>query len=153
MSSHTYAAPLSLQPEVSHRLGAALVILHAGALLAPFVVPLPASARAVLLAAVGASLIHAWRMHLGARRITTAVWFMGDDWLLTSGDGTSARACLAPQAYVSPYAVVLRFCSAGRRVRTLVLLPDSLDADVFRRLRVRLRITVTAAAQPPPVRG
>ncbi|MGE0080618.1 MAG: protein YgfX [Thiohalomonadaceae bacterium] len=115
--------------------------------------PLPPLLRAVLLAAVMASLFHAWRMHLGARRITAAMWRPEGDWHLTSADGMSGEATLAPECYVSPYAVVLRFQGTAGRVRTLVILADALDADTLRRLRVRLRITAAPVAPPPPVRG
>jgi toxin CptA len=42
-------------------------------------------------------------------------------------------------SFVSSVLIVLRYQPAGRRVRTLTLLPDSADADDLRRLRVSLR--------------
>jgi len=44
-------------------------------------------------------------------------------------------------SFVSLALVVLRYRAAGRRMRSLVLLPDSADPDDLRRLRVSLRWT------------
>lgn len=150
MSSHAYAAPLSIRPEPSRYLGAALILMHAGAALTSLLTALPLWLRVVLVIAVAVSLFRAWRTHLGTRRIVAAVWRPEGEWHLTTADGKRITATLAPECYVSPYAVVLRFKDVAGRVRTLVLLPDALDADTLRRLRVRLRIT---AAEAMPLRS
>ncbi|MFP5382044.1 MAG: protein YgfX [Gammaproteobacteria bacterium] len=42
-------------------------------------------------------------------------------------------------SFVSPLLIVLRYRIGGRKARSLVLLPDSADAEALRRLRVSLR--------------
>ncbi len=144
MSSYTYATPLTLHPEPSRRLGAMLLLMHAGAGLWPFLV-LPPLAAGVMLGTVLASLYHAWGLHLGRRRITQVVWGAGGEWALETADGAQRTLRLAPLGYVSAYAVILRLRD-DRTSRTLVLLTDSLDAETFRRLRVRLRLASTEDA-------
>jgi hypothetical protein len=117
--------------------------------LCPFLV-LPVFPAVVLLLGVGVSLHHTWRMHLGARRITRVTWRAGDEWVLETADGETHHAHLAPQPFVSAQAVVLRL-RTEQGSRALVLLPDGLDTDSLRRLRVRLRLEAATIAQPGPV--
>jgi hypothetical protein len=57
---------------------------------------------------------------------------------------------LHPSTYVHPWLVVLNFRLADRRrLRSLVLLPDTLDADSFRHLRLRLGLIGDPAADDP----
>lgn len=114
--------------------------MHAGAALFPFLVPLHAFLTLALVGVVLLSLHRAWRRHLGTRRVTDAVWRADGSWELKTADGHTHDAGLAPQAYVSAYAVVLRFELERGGTRALVILPDSLDGESFRRLRVRLRL-------------
>ena len=152
MSSHAYATPLTLYPEPSRRLRAMLLLVHAGAALWPFLV-LPPLTAVALLCMVFASLHHAWSRHLGSHRITQAVWGADGEWALETADGANRSMRLAPLGYVSAYAVVLRLHN-DRSTHTLVLLADSLDAESFRRLRVRLRLgsTEDAPAQDTPAK-
>lgn len=62
------------------------------------------------------------------------------DWWMADQDGVASRMSLR-RAMVWRYLVVLDFSAlenAGPRRQRLVLLPDSVPADQFRRLRVRL---------------
>jgi toxin CptA len=57
-----------------------------------------------------------------------------------------------PETVVLPWLVVLRYrCAEGGRTQTAAILPDSLDEDDFRRLRVWLkwRAVVRSAAEAP----
>lgn len=115
-----------------------LLFMHAGAGLWPFVV-LPPLAAGAMFCMVLTSLYHAWGLHLGRRRITQVVWQAGGEWVVETADSAQRTMRLAPLGYVSAYAVILRLRDE-RTARTLVLLADSLDAETFRRLRVRLRL-------------
>ena len=61
-------------------------------------------------------------------------------WLLQDQRGEMCQARLLPSSYLHPKLVILNF-SLERfpRRRSLVLCPDSLDAQTLRQLRVRLR--------------
>ena len=60
-------------------------------------------------------------------------------WRVVFRDGRSVEAQLRRAALVSPLVTTLSLqCADGARCEVL-LLPDTVDADAFRRLRVRLR--------------
>lgn len=139
----TYATPLQVEPRASKRAAGWLVATHlAGVAVLPFS-GLPFGAALLLGAALLASLRHAWSRHVSRRHraaIKRFVWREQDDCLAIYGDGTSRACRLAPYAFVTPWLVVLYF-RQRRRTCSLLLLPDMLPADTFRRLRVRLRVT------------
>jgi hypothetical protein len=49
---------------------------------------------------------------------------------------------MGTQAFILPWLVILHFNSRRRNMRYLVLLPDMLDRQVFRKLRVRLKVEI-----------
>lgn len=80
--------------------------------------------------------------------IVSLVWEEGNRWRLTLHGGDETGAVLRPFVFLQPWLVILHFrCDDGRAAR-LVLLPDMLDADSFRRLRVRLLIDMKHLAVP-----
>ena len=62
----------------------------------------------------------------------------GGAWMLLTRGGTLHKAQLLPSTYIHPALVVLNF-STGKNRRSVVILPDRMDAEALRRLRVRLR--------------
>jgi hypothetical protein len=72
-------------------------------------------------------------------RIHRLVWEVDDDWTLWCNDSTELVGQLRPDSYESTLLVILRLQLQQGGRRTLVLLPDMLDRQSFRRLRVRLR--------------
>lgn len=60
--------------------------------------------------------------------------------IITTCSGTIIKGSLLADSFVSPYlTLILIQPQEKRRTYSIVLLPDSLDAETFRRLRVRLR--------------
>lgn len=99
--------------------------------------------RAGLSALVLASLAYA----LGAqvllvvpRAVREAIWRSDGTWTLTLVSGEQVEARLLPSTFVLPRLLVLNFRRGRWRSRAMVLLPDALDSDLLRRLRVRLRL-------------
>jgi hypothetical protein len=89
------------------------------------------------------SLFDAWRRL--ARRahpdaVHTVQWKEAGHCHLTLNSGQQLSVSLASQAFILPWMVVLHFRTPQRRLRYLLVLPDMLDEEAFRRLRVRLRI-------------
>jgi hypothetical protein len=140
MSSTAFATPLNLELRPSRRLAGFLLAAHGGALaLLPFT-SLPLWAMITVGLAVLASLTRllprfATLGHPDA--VTRLVWPAGDEWQLSSRGGQQDSGVLLPGAYVHPSLVILPF-RTGRGRRSVPILPDMLDADSFRRLRVRL---------------
>ena len=139
MSHARYDAPLVLEPGRSRLL---ILFLLAGhglaslALLQPLRVPL--AAQAVLLALVGASLVLSL-VRYGSPARSRLIQDVHGEWRLQEAAGgklVPARLC---DSYLMPGLCLLRLRTPEGKRRTFVILPDMLDAETLRRLRVRLR--------------
>jgi len=69
---------------------------------------------------------------------TRVISFRGDGWFLNLGS-EEIRAVLEKEYYLSQWLIVLHFRSLDNQQHTVVILPDSLDANSFRQLRVLLK--------------
>jgi len=131
---YTLMREIELKP--SRRLGLLLQGMAALALLAVGLAALPVAVQLTLGGAVIG--LAAWggrRAHPRARLRVAA-----DGRLQCLDDAMEWRdAEVLEDSFVSTGLIVLRYRTAGVRVRTLTLLPDSADADALRRLRVSLR--------------
>lgn len=115
--------------------GAALALLLAAAM--PIWVD-ALSALAILASAVHAVSLHAWQ---ATPRAIVGLEISEDcrAWLIDRTD-TAQPAELLPSSVVMPWLTVLNFREPGKRwPRALVIVPDRVDADPYRRLRVWLR--------------
>lgn len=139
MSSIRYAAPLRLELRRSRRLALCLAAAHAGALACIPLLPLGWLPGALLAALILLSLARSYPLHVlmrGERAVVALVWLREGDWHLIERGGREQACRLRADSYVHPALTVLNF--AGERRCSIVLLPDSLDPEDFRRLRVRL---------------
>jgi toxin CptA len=90
--------------------------------------------------------LHALR-HRSDTGVTAAGWAAGDGgWSLHRG-GRDAPATLASFRVLGAV-VLLRLREGDRRITTLLLAPDNSDADIRRRLRMRLAARQVAEAAP-----
>lgn len=124
---------LTIAPSRALRHAVAALHLLAGA--AVLLADLPAWLAGLLLVAVAASLARAWRppapATLRCRADGSLALHAGDDWQAVE---------LLPDSLVLAWLAVLRYRRAGGRgTHALVILPDGLAADDFRRLRVWLK--------------
>lgn len=129
------APHIALAIAPSRALRRAVAILHVLAGVAVCAAALPWWGQGVGLAAVAASL-------LAAMRAGPVLELHGhaDGRLAVRQDGDWLAAVVAPDTLVWAWLVVLRYRVAGSaRWANVVVLPDSLAADDFRRLRVWLR--------------
>jgi hypothetical protein len=139
MSSSGYAPPLRLELRRSRRLALYLAASHAGALALVPLLPIGAPAGALLAALIALSFAREYSARVlmrGDRAVVALVWTREGDWHLLERGGRTRVCRLRPGSFRHPLLTVLGF-SGGRRC-SVVLLPDSLDRDSFRRLRVRL---------------
>ncbi|MGB1580922.1 MAG: protein YgfX, partial [Nevskiales bacterium] len=78
--------------------------------------------------------------HQGRRAVRRLQWQADGNWLLSNERGELRPAELLPSSYLQPRLVILNFrLQESRQRRNVILLPDSLDFETLRRLRVRLR--------------
>jgi hypothetical protein len=120
-----------------------LLATHGTALAVAAAIPLDWYWRVGLAVAVLASLINAMAVQvlfLAPSALREATWKSDGAWILTLVSGEQIEARLLPSTIVTSRLVVLNFRRGRWRSRTMVLPPDTLDANLLRRLRVRLRL-------------
>ena len=120
-----------------------IILSHSLALFSLALIGAPGLLSATLFAAVLASLyrsilLHARRSHPAA--ICRLVWKDGEECVLTWSSGKQLTARMQARAFVMPWLVALHLKDSDGKSFRLALLPDMLDREVFRRLRVRLII-------------
>lgn len=156
MSPAGYARPLSIDLKPSRMLAGAAVCLHGGALLMIPWLPVSGWLVALLMSVVVISSVHMLAgptLRVRSKAIVAVQWRGDGSWRLRTRDGEEREARLLADSYVHPWLTVLNFrvsgCVYGRRC-SLVLLPDSLEPERFRQLRVRLRLEGASAAGSGP---
>ena len=142
--STKYATPLLLEPGPSRSLRAWLVVIHVVAIILLPSLSLPAGAGLILLLLILFSLWHTIRRHPDS--VSAVLWSETRSCRLSLASGQDVEARLMPQVFILPWLVIMRFKSDRKRLHQLVLLPDMLESEVFRRLRVRLMIELNQAA-------
>ncbi|WP_455201660.1 protein YgfX [Kaarinaea lacus] len=153
MSSQKYASPLRFKIVPSRLLIAIVTVMHLGAIGLLLPASLPLWTIVVSCLAITVSLLVSWsRAGWITRQLSLssiwpnfaeAVWDEADHWQLIDEHQQIYPAKLMPSTYVSAQLVVINlrldnipwYC----RFRAIVLLPDNIDSESFRRLRIRLR--------------
>lgn len=142
MSSQRSAEPLYLQLKPSRLLAGFLVLGHATAAVALTYIPMPLSARVLFALMLASSLYRNLRVHVllcAPRSLLRLVWEVSGKWRVWDAFGNEHEATLAPDCFVNSKLVILSLHLEGLGRRAVLLLPDSLDTEVLRRLRARLR--------------
>lgn len=140
---HRQRPPLRIRPRTSRRLAVFLPTIHFAALAVVFALHLDWYLRAGLAASVLVALAYSVGVHLlylVSSAVREATWGGDGTWVLTLVSGEQIEARLLPSTYVTGNLLVLNFRRGRWWSRTLVLLSDSLDANLLRRLRARLRL-------------
>lgn len=134
---------LSITLRPSYLLALLLVAMHALALTSAWLVPLALAAKIGTAVPLTASLAlslqrHVWR---AGKRSVRAIRLNGEcDISLQGKDGVWLEITLLPSSFISPYLTVLNLSLEGESMaRHVVLLPDAIDKEQFRQLRVWLR--------------
>jgi hypothetical protein len=134
--SRTYATPLELELSPSKRQRKLLLFINALAAISILLLPWHFLLRLVFLVSV---LLLSYFLRYKTSACKRIVWQSGNHWLLTIDDVTS-EAVLLPETLVSFWLVILLFRLEGGRRCSVLIWPDSVHADAFRRLRVRLKL-------------
>ena len=132
----------------SRRLGAAIVAMALLAAVAAALCGLDAWQKAIVLVAAITGGALGWQR---SRRslVQRCAWYGDDRWRVRDARGEEHHAVLLHAAVRGPMIALVLSAGALRRV-ALILLPDNSDAELRRRLRVRLSRAADPAA--PPVR-
>lgn len=130
--------PITVKLRSSRNLVLLLVAAHWGALLAVTLVELLVWTKLALLLLIVISVWNCRKFWYGARRINFLT--LRDEGVLdyTRVNGETGQASIHPQSTVTPWLTVILLRQEGR-LEALVLLPDALDKDDYRHLRLWLR--------------
>jgi toxin CptA len=144
LASHRERPSLLIEPRISGRLAAFVVLTHVAA--GATVLALP-GAWSLLDLAVAASL--AYRLYVQVLRrtpwsIRSVLWQSDGTWRITLVSGRELEATLSPSTFVSVPLIVLNLRLGRLRRRALPLFSDALKTEQLRRLRQRLRIDGTS---------
>jgi hypothetical protein len=134
--SRTYATPLELELLPSSQQRKLLLFIYALAAISVLLLPWHFLLRLVFLISV---LLLSYFLMYKTSACKRIVWQSGNHWLLTTDDVTS-KAVLLPETLVSFWLVILLFRFEDGRRCSVLIWPDSVHADAFRRLRVRLKL-------------
>ena len=123
-------------------LATALVAMHGAALAALLSLAWPFWTRVALVVLLLASLLHyLWRnAWLSAPSSVVTLLLDGDRMVLTSRSGEQVAGKVMPDSLITPLLTVLNVLPQDAYLaRSVIILPDSLDAESFRQLRVCLK--------------
>lgn len=149
MSSREYATPLRLELRPSTILARFVFALYLSALGMALVAELEFWQKVLLALLILASGgIHWTRYPLGHNksRIQALIWHQGSAWQIERRDSIEA-AYLGSERLVLAWLVILQLKPETGGRLYLAIVPDMLDSDCFRRLRVRLRMMQTQSKQ------
>ncbi len=130
--------PISLRPSIS--LAAILATAHLGAISLILVLPISARLPPVMLLAF--SMAYSILRYAFIRLPDSIVSLkLEEKSCMFSMRGGSEKSCVFHgSSYVSPYLTVLNLKEEGKRLmKSVVILPDAIDREEFRQLRVWLR--------------
>jgi toxin CptA len=151
--SHYNVKPIRLDFKPSYRLVAILFVatLFVSAVLVFLSIPVWIKAIAIVLV-VSASLYHGLdALRRLPRSCRTLSMNSKGEWYLELNDGSVQEAVILPSSFVAPYLTVMNCSLTGRWLQYhIVILPDALDAESFRRLRVWLRWGYQASEAETP---
>jgi toxin CptA len=142
----TSAPAIGFEYRPSRWLRQTLVLVAALALSAVALSALPMWLKPLLVVLVS---LATWRTlrRLAAGPVTAAGWGAGDAWTLHLSDHQDVPATLASFRVLGAF-VLLRLRTAEHGVQVLLLAPDNSDADIRRRLRMRLATVQPGEALP-----
>ena len=143
---------LRLSLKSSRFLAIGLMLGHLAAIGCVAIVPLPLWLKLLLSGTLVASLIHTLTRHAWRIRASSIVELQCDrDGLavihMRSGEEREAR--VLGSSFVASYlTIVLLKPSTSRRVSAILILPDTLEPELFRQLRVWLKWRVGRGVEP-----
>jgi len=135
--------PLRLTPEKSTALLSFILSAHISAAGVVLLLPLEFWLQLIVLFGIAVSLIQGISTHVIYSRgsaIRSAEWDSEGEWRLRTVSGNELTAQLKSSSNVQTWFVILNFSISPFQRHSLILLPDAVDPDLLRRLRVRLKL-------------
>ncbi len=143
MSNTSSDYSVRLQLKASWLLALILIALHVSTLIILPWLAVPFSVIILLAGVIVFSLYHALMTHVlfrGKKSVAALIWGMSGGLKVIDREGKVYEAVIKDNSFVNPHLIILNLRLIERGSRTLVLLPDSADREILRRLRVRLML-------------
>jgi len=125
-----------------------VILVHSMPLLLLPALQLPNWLNLAIMVILVVSFFRSWRSQVRQQH-PDAVQFLhwGEDkhCLLDLRSGKQQQCELCQQVFVTPWLVILYFKWSGHGRRSLVLFPDRVAAEPFRKLRVRLKLEMNSS--------
>ena len=141
MSSRQYAPPLRIKLQPSQFLGIFIISSHILTFSVLWVLPIPSVFILLISPMFILSAYKKLEQHglLGSKnRIQEVIHDSDGDWKLVWSDNREDYAGVQSDSYRHPFISVLNFKTEDNEKCSVILLPDSVDKESFRRLRVLL---------------
>jgi len=141
MSSRQYAPLLRFSIRPSNLLKSFIIAVHSMTFLLLWLLPV---SHFVILLSLPVFAFTAYRnleqhgLLESKPRIQEIIHTSEGDWKLAWSNGTEIYAGLQADSYLHPFITILNFTADNRKKYPVVLLPDSVDPESFRRVRVLL---------------
>jgi hypothetical protein len=149
--STKFDQPLLVELQASRILLRVLAAVYALVALVWLWVPLDWPARLALFSLLGGHFVFLYRLHVKPLQrfaVRALRWDRVRGWRLLCHGGEWLPAQLLTPAFVSYRLVAVRFRVGRFSTRTVVVVADRLDENLFRRLRVRLLQSATDSPGP-----
>lgn len=137
---HTFRLPVKMSPILSR----IVIIVHVISLIMVWNNALPTSTRIILSSLITASFyVYSRKSRLSnySRGVGNLILNAEDEWQVKMQEGSTYIAILDNHVFVHPWLTIFSLKFNQRR-QYFIFTPEILDADTFRRLRVRLRFRV-----------
>jgi membrane-bound toxin of toxin-antitoxin system len=86
--------------------------------------------------------LYKYQFYAEGKRVTELILSYDDNWQVKKENDAVHDACLGSSLFVHPWLTIISLAYENRREH-FIFTPEILDADLFRRLRVRLRFQVS----------
>lgn len=145
MSVNPFSKPLMLEIKPSLQKSLLLIIPHILTLLIVISVkPFPVSFRFILATLVLLSTVYFFRLHF-FKSLKNSVNSISQDsaknWLIFIKDNEQKEVELLGSSFVSNMLIIINYIDINYNKYNVIIAPDSLSSDEFRRLIVRIKMT------------
>ena len=144
MSSKKSEPLLHIEPRSSRQLATIMLLMHGAAMAIVINLNLPIWLVLGLAGSIIVLLFSTWNLYIlnqNKKSLKVMIWDEEGSWTLITADKKPHAATLLSSSFIFPKMIVLQFLAKNPRKKySTVIMQDSLPANIFRQLFVRLRL-------------
>ena len=135
-----YAPSLQIRPEPSRIFSFVITVLHALAIIACIANTLPVVIKIIIIGAVFSSFWFYWKRYMTKPDPYTLLHSEARGWELMDAKQQVNPVSIAGSSVTTPIITLLHLQHKGRLKKIMIIVRDSVSAEDYRQLRVRLKI-------------